>query len=122
MKKCEFCGKEISYFDMYCQDECQENANKFYDLRDKYGKLFAFLDAIFVFLIPIGIMAGSLFGAIGDSLIVIGFGGLGIMLLLLPFPTESMIRKHQIKKAMFMCRIFALILILIAIIGIFVMF
>ena len=45
MKKCEFCGKEISYFDMYCQDECQENANKFYDLRDKYGKLFAFLDA-----------------------------------------------------------------------------
>ena len=35
MKKCEFCGKEISYFDMYCQDECQENANKFYDLRDK---------------------------------------------------------------------------------------
>ena len=115
MKKCEFCGKEISYFDMYCQDECQENANKFYDLRDKYGKLF-------VFLIPIGIMAGSLFGAIGDSLIVIGFGGLGIMLLLLPFPTESMIRKHQIKKAILMCRIFALILILIAIIGIFVMF
>lgn len=99
-----------------------KKANKFYDLRDKYGKLFAFLDAIFVFLIPIGIMAGSLFGAIGDSLIVIGFGGLGIMLLLLPFPTESMIRKHQIKKAILMCRIFALILILIAIIGIFVMF
>ena len=122
MKKCEFCGKEISYFDMYCQDKCQENANKFYDLRDKYGKLFAFLDAIFVFLIPIGIMAGSLFGAIGDSLIVIGFGGLGIMLLLLPFPTESMIRKHQIKKAILMCRIFALILILIAVIGIIIMF
>ena len=100
MKKCEFCGKEISYFDMYCQDECQENANKFYDLRDKYGKLFAFLDAIFVFLIPIGIMAGSLFGAIG----------------------ESMIRKHQIKKAILMCRIFALILILIAVIGIIIMF
>ena len=67
-------------------------------------------------------MAGSLFGAIGDSLIVIGFGGLGIMLLLLPFPTESMIRKHQIKKAILMCRIFALILILIAVIGIIIMF
>lgn len=122
MKKCEYCGKEISYFDMYCQDECQENACKFYDLRDKFGKLFAFLDAIFVFLIPIGIMAGSLIGTAGDALIVAGFGGLGIMLLLLPFPTESMIRKHQIKKAKLMCRIFALVLIIIALVGAIIMF
>lgn len=122
MKKCEYCGKEISYFEMYCQDECQENACKFYDLRDKFGKMFAFFDAIFVFMIPIGVFIGSLIGTMGDLMIIIGFIGLGIMLLLLPFATESMIRKHQIKKAKFMCRIFALVLIVIGLVGAVIMF
>ena len=27
MKKCEYCGKEISYFDMYCTDEGQEKGD-----------------------------------------------------------------------------------------------
>lgn len=31
MKKCEFCGKQISYFDQYCDDECHIKANKFYE-------------------------------------------------------------------------------------------
>ncbi len=122
MKKCEYCGKEISYFDMYCSDECQNNTNKFYDLRDNYGKLFTFFDAIFVFMIPIGVFLGSLVGGLGDAMIVIGFVGLGIMLLLLPFPTESMIRKHKIQKSKKMCRIIGLILIAIGLIGAFIMF
>lgn len=117
MKKCEYCGKEISYYDIYCSDECQKNASKFYDLRDNYGKLFTFLDAIFVFLIPIGVFMGSVFGGFVDSFIVIGFLGLGIMLNILPFPTESMIKKYQILKSKKICRIFGLILIAIGIIG-----
>lgn len=117
MKKCEYCGKEISYFDMYCGDECQKKACKFYDLRDKYGKIFTFFDAIFVFMIPIGVFIGSVIGGFADAMIVIGFIGLGIMLNILPFPTESMIKKHKIHKSMNMCRIFGLILIVIGIIG-----
>jgi hypothetical protein len=122
MKKCEFCAKEISYFDMYCCDDCQNKAAKFYNLRDKYGKLFTFFDAIFVFLIPVGLFLGTLTGALGDAMIVLGLLGLGIMLLLLPFPTESMIRKYQLQKAIKLCRIFGLILIAIGIIGAIIMF
>ncbi len=117
MKKCEYCSKEISYFDMYCSDECQESACKFYDLRDKFGKVFTFLDAIFVFMIPIGVFLGTMIGGFADAMIVIGFVGLGVMLNILPFPTESMIKKHQIKKSMKLCRIFGILLIAIGIIG-----
>ena len=122
MKKCEYCGKEISYFDMYCCDECQEKAGKFYDMRDDYGKVFALLDTVFVFMIPLGIFLGTLTGAIGNSLIVVGLVGLGIMLNLLPFPTESMIRKHQIEKSKKMCRIFGLVLVAIGIVGAIILF
>lgn len=122
MKKCEYCGKEISYYDMYCCDECQEKAGKFYDMRDDYGKVFTLLDTIFVFMIPLGIFLGTLTGAIGNSLIVVGLVGLGIMLNLLPFPTESMIRKHQIEKSKKMCRIFGLILVAIGIVGAIILF
>ena len=122
MKKCEYCGKEISYYDMYCCDECQEKAGKFYDMRDDYGKVFTLLDTIFVFMIPLGIFLGTLTEAIGNSLIVVGLVGLGIMLNLLPFPTESMIRKHQIEKSKKMCRIFGLILVAIGIVGAIILF
>ena len=36
MKKCEYCAKEISYHEMYCCYECQNSANKYYDLKDKF--------------------------------------------------------------------------------------
>ena len=117
MKKCEYCGKEISYFDMHCNEDCQMKAGKFYDLRDKYGKLFTVFNTIFVFMIPIGVFIGSVIGGFADALIVIGFVGLGIMLNLLPFPTESMIKKHKIQKSMKICRIFGLILVVIGLIG-----
>ncbi len=117
MKKCEYCAKEISYHDMYCCDDCQEKASRFYDLRDEYEKLFTFLDAVFVFMIPIGLFIGMFTGKVGDVLIVGGLYGLGIMLLILPFPTDSMIKKFKLKKAKQICRYFALFLILIGLIG-----
>ncbi|MBQ9673108.1 MAG: hypothetical protein IJV39_00590 [Ruminococcus sp.] len=117
MKKCDYCGTEISYHDIYCGEECQDKAAKFYNLRDEYEKLFTFLDAVFVFMIPIGLFIGMFAGNLGDILIVSGLIGLGIMLLILPFPTESMIKKYKIKKAKKLCRYFALILIAVGIIG-----
>ena len=73
-------------------------------------------------MIPIGIFLGSLVGTMGDAMIVIGLVGLGIMLNILPFPTESMIHKHQIEKSKKMCRIFGLILTVLGIIGAIIMF
>ena len=29
MKKCDYCAKEISYFEQYCDENCQANANKY---------------------------------------------------------------------------------------------
>ena len=55
MKKCEFCGKQISYFDQYCDDECHIKANKFYEKGERFGKLFAVINMICVFGIPIGL-------------------------------------------------------------------
>ena len=48
MKKCEYCAKEISYHDMYCDEECQKKANDFYDLKEKFVKLFAIVNGICV--------------------------------------------------------------------------
>ena len=31
MKKCDYCAKEISYFEQYCDENCQANANKYYE-------------------------------------------------------------------------------------------
>ena len=55
MKKCEFCGKQISYFDQYCDDECHIKANKFYEKGERFGTMFAVINMICVFGIPIGL-------------------------------------------------------------------
>ena len=65
MKKCEFCGKQISYFDQYCDDECHIKANKFYEKGERFGKLFAVINMICVFGIPIGLFMLSFAREVG---------------------------------------------------------
>lgn len=55
MKKCDYCAKEISYFEQYCSEECHSNANKYYETTEKYGKLFSIINMICFFGITIGI-------------------------------------------------------------------
>lgn len=99
MKKCEYCAKEISYFEQYCDDECHANANKFYELRERYEHIFSVVNGICVFGIPIGIFIFSFLRPVGMLVTVLSCLVLGIMLILLPFPTENMISKHKIKKS-----------------------
>ena len=99
MKKCEYCGKEISYHEMYCSDECQTETNKYYDLRDRFQKFYAVINGIFVIAIGICIFLYSFLrdiGAIGGacSLLI-----LGVMYFFLPFPPDVMIHKYQLKKS-----------------------
>ena len=105
MKKCEYCAKEISYYDQYCSDECQIKANRYYELSDKFAKIFLVINVIGVFGIPVGLFLMSISKYVGA---VVASGScvvLGIMLICLPFPTESMIKKYKIKKAMTITRI-----------------
>ncbi|MGN1051597.1 MAG: hypothetical protein ACI4QE_04790, partial [Acutalibacteraceae bacterium] len=47
----------------------------------------------------------------GVVLVAFGGYGAGIMLLLFPFPTESMIRKNKLKKAIFLTRIMGMVMV-----------
>lgn len=105
MKKCEFCGKQISYFDQYCDDECHIKANKFYEKGERFGKLFAVINMICVFGIPIGLFMLSFTREVGLTVALASCVILGIMLIILPFPTENMISKFKIQKAVKITRI-----------------
>ena len=116
MKKCEYCAKEISYHEMYCSDECQNKANKFYEKREKYQKVFSVINGIFVLAIGICIFLYAFTSGIGSIGAAVSMIILGVMYLFLPFPPEIIIHKFKLKKAIFISRVIAGILILIAVI------
>ena len=107
MKKCDYCAKEISYHEMYCCDECRDSSFAFFDKREKFQKLFSVINGIFVLGIGICIFLYSFMPQVG----LIGGGScmtiLGVMYLFLPFPPEIFIHKQKLKKAIFITRIIA---------------
>jgi len=105
MKKCDYCAKEITYFEQYCSDECQRRANKYYETSEKYGKLFSVINVICVFGIPVGLFLFTFSKSVGTVLASVCCVVLGIMLLFLPFPTEGMISKLKLQKSMKITRI-----------------
>lgn len=111
MKKCDYCAKEISYFDQYCSDDCHIRANKYYETEEKFGKIFSVINAICVFGIPVGIFLFSFAKLVGALIAAGSCVILGIMLILLPFPTEGMISKFKLKKAMKITRILGIVVI-----------
>mgnify|MGYP003432437603 FL=1 len=111
LKKCDYCAKEISYFEQYCSEECHGNANKYYETTEKYGKLFSIINMICFFGIPIGIFLFAFLRTAGMIITVASCDILGIMLILLPFPTENMISKYKLKKATKITRIIGLAVI-----------
>ena len=116
MKKCEYCAKEISYHEMYCCDECQNKANRFYELREKFQKPYAVINGIFVIAIGICIFLYSFLrdvGALGGSISLII---LGIMYFFLPFPPEIMIHKYKLEKSVKITKILAAIIFALGII------
>lgn len=105
MKKCDYCAKEITYFEQYCSDECQRRANKYYETSEKYGKLFSVINVICVFGIPVGLFLFPFSKSVGTVLASVCCVVLGIMLLFLPFPTEGMISKLKLQKSIKITRI-----------------
>ena len=106
MKKCEYCAKEITYFEQYCNPECEKKALDFYTMRERYTKLFSFVNIICVFAIPVGIFLFSMVPRVGYTVASIGLTILGLTVFALPFPVENMITSMKIKKAIKVTRIF----------------
>lgn len=104
MKKCDYCAKEISYYDQYCDEECEKKALDFYSLREKYTKVFSILNIIGVFGIPVGLFLSAIDAAIGFSLTAFSLMLVGTTVIFLPFPVENMISSMKIKKAVFVTR------------------
>lgn len=109
MKKCDYCGKKITYFEQYCSDECQSKANKFYETEEKYTKLFSVLCAVCVLGVGIGIFMFAFLKILGTFIVVSASFILAILLFFLPFPTENMISKFKIKKSVKYVRIISYI-------------
>lgn len=123
MKKCDYCAKEISYFDQYCDEKCHANANKYYETSEKFQKVFSIVNGLCVFGIPIGIFLLPFLKVPGVIIACASCIILGIMLIILPFPTENMISKHKIQKAIKITRIIgACVIGLGALIVLFVIF
>lgn len=99
MKRCDYCGKEISYYEQYCNEDCQRKANNFYEKRERYTGLFSVLCAVCVLAIGIGIFAFSFIKPVGTIMVVGCCILLAVLLFFLPFPTENMISKYKIEKA-----------------------
>ena len=107
MKKCAYCAREIGYHDLYCCFECQERTSQFYDLRERFQKVFSVFNGICVLGIGICIF---LYAFIPDIAAVVGSIltlVLGTMYMLLPFPADVMIEKFKLKKALFISRCIA---------------
>lgn len=99
MKQCEYCAKTISYHEQYCGDSCQTNANQFYINREKYAKFFMVTNVICVFGIPVGLFLLAIVKTVGAVIAGGSCALLGFLLMVLPFPTEGMMKKYGIKKA-----------------------
>ena len=123
MKKCDYCAREISYFDQYCCEECEKKALDFYYMRDKYTKLFSGLCVIGVFMVPVGIFLSAFSYGIGAWIVAAALLILGATVFFLPFPVENMIDKMKLKKALNVTRILGAVMfgigLVIAIIKIF---
>ena len=78
MKQCEYCGKNISYHDQYCSDECQIAANQYYSKTEKFAKPFMVVNTVCVFGIPVGIFLMSVQRMIGASVAATSCVVLGI--------------------------------------------
>ena len=117
MKRCDYCGKEISYHLQYCCDECSENALNFYKNEKRFKNIFGFINVISIVSLMIACFIALLFSAkialitAGIALLVMGIGVFSF-----PMPTLNQLKKQKIKKAIFSTRIIGIILAVLGIV------
>lgn len=99
MKRCDYCGKEISYSQQYCDGTCESGALRYYKTVKSKQKLFSIINIIVFLTILIGAFTAMLYHRkVGAGIVWGGVVILGILYYLLPFGTPEQIKKHKIKK------------------------
>lgn len=115
MKKCYYCAKEISYHDMYCSKECEEEYTAYFRKRTKLQKLLSSVNITGTFLIAIGIFLYALNNFVGALAVAVGCLSVGLITLFLPTPTDNFVEKFKLKKAVSIIRKFGIVLIVVGI-------
>lgn len=116
MKKCHYCSKEIDYSEMYCSKECEEKANDYYRKRHNWRVLMNITYIVSFGLVFVGlIFTPTMFAFWGLLGVSVGCICSGVATMLLPSPTEEMIKKHKMLKAQ---RIFIICGAVIAVAGV----
>lgn len=118
MKKCGYCAKEISYHEMFCCDDCQIGSNKYFEKKEKFQKLLSVINGIFVIGIGIFLFLYAFEPGFGVAGIAVCLLVLGISYLLLPFPADAMIEKFKLKKAIFLTRVIAVVLLALGVLAV----
>lgn len=114
MKKCEYCAKEISYYDQYCSEACEEKAKQYYDLTRNKRKLFSFFNFTGLLALIIGLFWMLFQAQVGAYIAGAALLIVGILFFLFPFGTPEMLQKFKIEK---MTKIVKIIGILATVIG-----
>lgn len=110
MKKCHYCGKEIDYSEMYCSKDCESNANAYYRNRQKWRIPVNIIYIAGTALFALGVFFSPIFTFWGLLGVAVGGISTGVVTMLLPYPTEEMIKKHKMAKAQKIFRICGLII------------
>ncbi len=116
MKQCCYCAKEISYQEMYCSKECEEAYTGYFALRTKLQKLLAIFNILGTCLIAVGIFLVSIHNFVGLMMMSVGGFSVGFITLFLPTPTDNIIKKFKMKKAVKFVRLFSLVLLAFAVV------
>ena len=99
MKKCHYCAKEIDYSEMYCSADCEEKANAYYRKRLKCRIPANIIYIAGTALFALGVFFSPIFTFWGLLGVAVGGISTGVTTILLPSPTEEMIKKHKMVKA-----------------------
>ena len=115
MKKCYYCAKEIGYHDMYCSKECEDAYESYFRKRGKLQKLLSAVNIIGTCLIAVGIFLYALTNFYGAMAAAIGFLSVGTITVTLPTPTDNIINKFKLKKAVSLIRKFGFVLLVLGV-------
>lgn len=111
MKQCKYCAKEIGYHEMFCSNSCEQNHTNYFAKRTKLQKLLSAINILGTCSIAVGIFLYALHNLVGSMMIACGALGVGLITTLLPTPTDNIIEKFKLKKAVKFTRYFGLILL-----------